>query len=120
MVVLLHRHTWGYLHFKARRLERAEWRVTESRVTGLASSFHSVFVIFGHYFIAYLRIHVVVILTTEMWSQMCLLCNWTNHSWSSKLWAFESLYVESLLCIPLWFFLVVHYRLQHVSLIIKV
>lgn len=52
---------------------------------GVACSFPCAFVIFGHYFIAY-SIHVVVILTIEVWSQMCLPCNWMNHSWSSGLW----------------------------------
>ena len=44
------------------------------------TSFHCVFVIFGHYFIAYLCIHIVVILTTEVWFQVCLPCYWTNQS----------------------------------------
>lgn len=63
--------------------------MTESRIIGVVclfhlsfhfTSFHCVFVIFGHYFIAYLCIHIVVILTTEVWFQVCLPCYWTNQS----------------------------------------
>lgn len=38
---------------------------------GIACSFLCAFVIFSHYFIAY-SIHVVIILTAEVWSQICL------------------------------------------------
>ena len=44
------------------------------------TSFGCVFAIFGHYFITYLCIHTVGILTTELWFQVCRPCNWMNQS----------------------------------------
>lgn len=83
------RHALGRPGLWAGPLRRAGWRVIESRVIGVVCLFHPsfhltsshcVFVISGHYFIAYFCIHVAGILTIEVWFQVCLPCNWMNQS----------------------------------------